>query len=81
MNCPLNSLNDPPFNPMARPLYSNTICPSYLHGDIPHYNLHNQYGLDHAKISFETLKQITPNKRPFLLSRSTSLTSGNWAKG
>ena len=31
---------------MAKELFAKTICPSYFHGNIRHYNLHNLYGLD-----------------------------------
>ena len=78
MDCPENHLNHPPWKPMSNQLYSKTICPSYFHGTIRHYNLHNLYGLDHAKATHLTLENMNNEVRPFLLSRSTSLTSGNW---
>ena len=65
-------------NPSAKNLFSKTICPSYMHGDIPHYNLHNLYGLDHAITTRKTLLNIDDIHRPFLLARSTSLTSGDF---
>ncbi|GAA30540.2 lysosomal alpha-glucosidase [Clonorchis sinensis] len=73
-----NPLDNPPFVPpiLDRSLYAKTVCPSALHHDSTHYNRHNLYGYDHARVTHNVLKQLFAGKRPFLLSRSTFSGSG-----
>ena len=78
IKCSCNFFDPIERNPSAKNLFSKTICPSYMHGDIPHYNLHNLYGLDHAITTRKTLLNLDDIHRPFLLARSTSLTSGDF---
>ncbi|KAA3676606.1 lysosomal alpha-glucosidase [Paragonimus westermani] len=75
-----DSLNNPPFVPeiLDRSLYAKTICPSALHYNTTHYNRHNLYGYDHARVTRHALERLFPGKRSFLLSRSTFAGSGRY---
>lgn len=76
-----NSLDFPPYTPnvVGGRLFSRTICPSALHDKgVPHYNLHNMYALDEARVTHEAMRRIVPGKRPFLLTRSSFSGSGRY---
>ncbi|THD18365.1 Lysosomal alpha-glucosidase, partial [Fasciola hepatica] len=80
--CPAgNKWDHPPFVPLIldRSLYAKTVCPSALHyNNTPHYNRHNLYGYDHARVTRTVLNRMFPTKRPFVLSRSTFAGSGRY---
>ncbi|VDP86491.1 unnamed protein product [Echinostoma caproni] len=80
--CPSgNKLDNPPYIPLIldRSLYSKTVCPSALHyNNTPHYNRHNLYGYDHARVTRKVLSRMFPTRRPFVLSRSTFAGSGRY---
>ncbi len=61
-----NDMNEPAcFN------VSKTMDEQVLHeGGIPHEHLHNVYGLMMAIGSYEGLRKLQPEKRPFLLTRA-----------
>ncbi|CAH8478090.1 unnamed protein product [Heterobilharzia americana] len=80
--CPLwNKLDNPPYVPriLQNSLYDKTICPSALHYNTTHYNLHNMYGYDEARVTHNVLTQLFPDKRPFILTRSSFAGSGLYA--
>lgn len=41
-----------------------------------HYDLHNLYGHSESIMTYNSVKEVIPNKRPFVLSRSTFAGSG-----
>ncbi|WBW74801.1 alpha-glucosidase [Schizosaccharomyces osmophilus] len=49
------------------------------HDGTVRYNLFNIYGYGMAKATYDALASIYENKRPFILSRSTFLSSGRYA--
>lgn len=56
-----------------------TISPSALHYDnISHYHVHNLYGLSEQRATNKAL-QAASKKRPFVLSRSSFLSTGRFA--
>ncbi|CAL8092191.1 unnamed protein product [Calicophoron daubneyi] len=80
--CPNNNpLDSPAFVPsiLDRALYAKTVCPSALHYDTTHYNRHNLYGYDHARVTRRTMERLFPGKRSFILTRSTFAGSGRYA--
>uniref|UniRef100_A0A183AK50 Gal_mutarotas_2 domain-containing protein n=1 Tax=Echinostoma caproni TaxID=27848 RepID=A0A183AK50_9TREM len=80
--CPSdNKMDNPPYIPLIldRSLYAKTVCPSALHyNNTPHYNRHNLYGYDHARVTRKVLSRMFPTRRPFVLSRSTFAGSGRY---
>ncbi|KAL7055555.1 hypothetical protein AAHC03_022507 [Spirometra sp. Aus1] len=77
---PDSQLDHPPYLPpiLGDFLYSKTICPSALHENGTHYDLHNLYGYMQAKATRTVLQRLMPGQRPFVLSRSTFAGSGRY---
>ncbi|CAH8831946.1 unnamed protein product [Trichobilharzia szidati] len=79
--CPSwNKLDNPPYVPrvLQNSLYDKTICPSALHHNTTHYNLHNMYGYEEARVTHRVLTRLFPEKRPFILTRSSFAGSGRY---
>ncbi len=60
-------------------LFSKTLCPSSKQFLSSHYNLHNMYGHFEAMATYNALKNISPNKRPFVLTRSSFAGTGQFS--
>eukprot|EP00731_Ephydatia_muelleri_P000495 Em0001g495a len=80
-NCPISSLEVPPFVPKAihaslgQKLTSRTLCMTANQYLSTHYNLHSLYGLTEANATMNALT-ATLNKRSLVISRSTYPGSG-----
>ncbi|KAG8523335.1 Maltase-glucoamylase, intestinal, partial [Galemys pyrenaicus] len=79
--CSNNSLNNPPFIPRILDglLYKKTLCMDAVQSWGKQYDVHSLYGYSMAIATDEAAKTVFPNKRSFLLTRSTFAGSGKFA--
>ncbi|OQR75050.1 lysosomal alpha-glucosidase-like [Tropilaelaps mercedesae] len=70
------------YTPGDEPLDTKTLCTTDQHHWSSHYNVHNMYGFTEALATYKALSSTRPNKRPFIISRSTfsgqGVYSGHW---
>ncbi|XP_055338532.1 lysosomal alpha-glucosidase-like [Paramacrobiotus metropolitanus] len=79
--CPNSSLEYPPYVPSLHvPLMAGrTLCMTAQHYLGLHYNLHSTYGIFMAMTTRTALLKAFPEKRPFILSRSTFAGQGQFS--
>ncbi|XP_044534936.1 maltase-glucoamylase, intestinal-like [Gracilinanus agilis] len=79
--CSPNNLNSPPFVPriLDRYLPFKTLCMDAVQHWGKHYDVHNLYGYSMAIATEEAVKTVFPNKRSFIVTRSTFAGSGKFA--
>ena len=81
VGCPKTKYDNPPYVPrvLNGKLYAKTLCLSSRQYLSNHYNLHNMYGHFEAIATYNALKKVKQNKRPFVLTRSTFAGTGQYA--
>nr|XP_001504613.1 sucrase-isomaltase, intestinal [Equus caballus] len=79
--CDVNKLNYPPFTPdiLDKLLYSKTICMDAVQYWGKQYDVHSLYGYSMAIATEQAVQKVFPNKRSFILTRSTFAGSGSYA--
>uniref|UniRef100_A0A8I6AK41 Maltase-glucoamylase 2 n=1 Tax=Rattus norvegicus TaxID=10116 RepID=A0A8I6AK41_RAT len=79
--CSQNNLNYPPFTPKVLDgnLFSKTLCMDAVQHWGKQYDVHNLYGYSMAIATEEAVKTVFPDKRSFILTRSTFAGSGKFA--
>ena len=75
--CPAD--NDLVYTPGNEPLQTKALCMSDKHYWSEHYNVHNMYGFTEAIATYNALSTVRPNKRPFIISRSSFSGHGFYA--
>ncbi|KAM8771117.1 sucrase-isomaltase, intestinal isoform 2-T2 [Rhynchonycteris naso] len=79
--CHNNKLNYPPFTPdiLDKLMYSKTICMDAVQDWGKQYDVHSLYGYSMAIATEKAVQKVFPNKRSFILTRSTFAGSGHYA--
>ncbi|KAM5303746.1 maltase-glucoamylase-like isoform 1-T1 [Glossophaga mutica] len=79
--CSTSNLNYPPFTPRVLDgyLFCKTLCMDAAQHWGKHYDVHNLYGYSMAIATAEAVKTVFPNKRSFVITRSTFAGSGKFA--
>ncbi|XP_073088235.1 sucrase-isomaltase, intestinal [Manis javanica] len=79
--CSDNKLNYPPYTPdiLDKLMYSKTICMDAVQYWGKQYDVHSLYGYSMAIATEKALETVFPNKRSFILTRSTFAGSGRHA--
>jgi alpha-glucosidase len=69
--------------PSVKISHGETLPDDVLHGapddPITHARFHNAYGLEMAQATFEGLRRLRPNERPFVLTRAATAGSQRYA--
>ncbi|KAI4589788.1 hypothetical protein MJG53_000837 [Ovis ammon polii x Ovis aries] len=77
--CSANNLNYPPFTPdiLDKLMYSKTICMDAMQYWGKQYDVHSLYGYSMSIATEKAIEKVLPNKRSFILTRSTFAGSGS----
>ncbi|XP_076367371.1 sucrase-isomaltase, intestinal-like isoform X2 [Tachypleus tridentatus] len=86
--CEENKWNNPPYKAALLEsdtdcsIYCKTLCMDAEQALGRHYDIHSLYGYFQTKVTFRTLQNLIPGKRPMVFSRSTYPSShrygGHW---
>ncbi|XP_051054776.1 sucrase-isomaltase, intestinal [Phodopus roborovskii] len=79
--CTVNKMNYPPFTPgiLDKILYSKTLCMDAVQYWGKQYDVHSLYGYSMSIATEKAVEKVFPNKRSFILTRSTFAGSGRHA--
>ena len=66
-----NDMNEPAVFKVRHMTFPNEVQHHYEGNPTDHRKAHNIYGLQMARATYEGLKQLKPNKRPFVITRAT----------
>ncbi|XP_062576597.1 sucrase-isomaltase, intestinal-like [Saccostrea cucullata] len=84
--CPVNKWNHPPFVPQIfegdrdnGSLYYKTLCMDGQQSWGKHYDVHSLYGHSKSIVTYKALLNISPNKRPFVMTRSSFAGTSKYA--
>lgn len=79
--CSDNKLNYPPFIPdiLDKLMYAKTICMDAIQHWGKQYDVHSLYGYSMAIATEKAIEKVFPNKRSFILTRSTFAGTGKHA--
>ncbi|KLJ06112.1 alpha-glucosidase [Blastomyces silverae] len=78
----VRNVNHPPYviNHVQGDLAVHAVSPNATHADgTLEYDIHNLYGHQLLNATYQGLLEVFPNKRPFIIGRSTFSGSGKWA--
>uniref|UniRef100_A0A667IGG8 Maltase-glucoamylase n=2 Tax=Lynx canadensis TaxID=61383 RepID=A0A667IGG8_LYNCA len=79
--CSTSNLNYPPFTPRILDgyLFCRSLCMDAVQHWGKQYDVHNLYGYSMAIATTQAVKTVFPNKRSFIITRSTFAGSGKFA--
>lgn len=78
----VRNINYPPYviNNTLGDLASHALSPNATHhGGFVQYDFHNLFGHQILDATYQALLEVFPEKRPFIIGRSTHASSGRWA--
>ncbi|KAK4551864.1 hypothetical protein LTR86_010860 [Recurvomyces mirabilis] len=78
----VRNVNQPPYviNNINGDLAVHAVSPNATHVDgIEEYDVHNLFGHQILNATYQALLSVIPDKRPFIIGRSTFAGSGKWA--
>ncbi|RWS25261.1 lysosomal alpha-glucosidase-like protein, partial [Leptotrombidium deliense] len=80
MNCDMNeTLMNIPYNPGGEPLSNSTLCMYARHKIGSHFDVHTIHALYESKATVNALRSIYKQKRPFVMSRSSTSGQGRYS--
>ena len=78
----VRNVNQPPYaiNNVNGDLAVHAVSPNATHVDgVIEYDVHNLFGYSILNATYQALLEVFPEKRPFIIGRSTFAGSGKWA--
>ncbi|KAK5714382.1 hypothetical protein LTR17_017163 [Elasticomyces elasticus] len=78
----VRNINQPPYviNHIQGDLAVHAVSPNATHHDgVEEYDVHNLFGHQILNATYQALLSVIPDKRPFIIGRSTFAGSGRWA--